>query len=115
MTGTQGIAPDGTRLILCGISYKQVISCAGMSQKEAAKRLGVNYSHFNQVVKRYHLGHWFDSTRHRCITRDDIIKAAESGRCQIDTAEDLGISGPYLSQLLSLWGLRHLFPYQRKH
>lgn len=114
MTGNEGIAPDGTRLILCGLSYRDVLTCAGMNQKQAAKRLGVNYLHFNQVIRRMGMGHYFDGGRSLCISREDVIKAAAAGRCQIDTAEDLGISGPYLSQLVAKWGLRHLFPYQRK-
>ena len=114
VTWSDGLAPDGSRVLLCGLSYSDIISCAGMNQKQAARRLGVNYCHFNERVKVMGLSHWFDGGKPLCVSREDVIKAASAGRCQIDTAEDLGISGPYLSQLIAKWGLRDLFPFPRQ-
>jgi transposase len=111
-----GISSDGTRLIFpsCGLSYADVTACGGMNQKQAAKKLGVNYAHFNQIIKRLGASHWFDGGKPLCVSKEDVIKAASAGRCQIDTAEDLGISGQYLHELVMKWGLRHLFPFPRK-
>lgn len=103
-----------TRTILCGLTYSDIIKCAGMNQRAAAERLGVNHSYFNQRMKRLGMIHWFPPTRRRCLSKEDIIKVAEQGLCQVDAAEALGISGPWLSQLLHEYGIRHLFPGKSK-
>lgn len=101
-----------TREILCGLTYSDVISCAGMNQRQAARKLGVNYCHFNQRIKRLGMSHWFDAPRHRCISKEDIIKT--TGMCQIDAAEVLGVTNGYLSVLIHEYGIRHLFPGKSK-
>lgn len=101
-----------TREILCGLTYSDITSCAGMNQRLAAKRLGVNYSHFNQKVKRLGMSHWFKVPRSRCVSKEDII--ATAGMCQIDAAEVLGISNGHLSVLVHEYGIRHLFPGKSK-
>lgn len=101
-----------SREILCGVTYLQIIDCAGMSQKAAAKKLGVNYCYFNQKVKQLGMAHYFISPRHRCISKEDIIKTA--GMCQIDAAEVLGVTNGYLSVLVHEYGIRHLFPGKSK-
>lgn len=103
--------------ILCGLTRADIVKVASerpMNQREAAKRLGCNYAHFNQVMKREGMTHLFTTARRRCISREDVVKAAQGGLCQTDTAEILGISRPYLTQLIAEWGLRDLFPFPRK-
>jgi predicted DNA-binding protein (UPF0251 family) len=113
------ISPDGSRLLLpgCGLSYRDITSCAGMGQKEAAKRLGVNYNHFNQIVKRHGLSHWFPKprqTQHQCITQENIIQAASEGYTQKDAAAVLEVSERYFKSLVARWQLNHLFPSSGK-
>ena len=101
-----------SREILCGLTYSDITSCAGMSQKAAAEKLGVNYCHFNQRMKRLGMTHYFNPARHRCISKEDII--ATAGMCQIDAAEVLGVTNGYLSVLIHEYGIRHLFPGKSK-
>jgi transposase len=110
-----GISSDGTRLLmpLCGLSYRDITSCAGMSQKEAAKRLGVNYNAFNQVVKRHGISHWFPKPvqkQTQCITAEDIIQVASEGYTQKDAAAVLEVSESWFKALVARWKLNHLFP-----
>jgi hypothetical protein len=101
-----------SREILCGLTYLDIVSCAGMNQRQAAKRLGVGYAYFNQVVKRQGMSHWFAHTRPRarCVCPEDIVKVASEGYTQTDAAFLLGINFGYLRRLVKLWGLRDHFP-----
>lgn len=113
----EGIAPDGTRLILCGLSYKDVISCGGMSQKDAAKKLGVNYKHFNQVVKRHGLSHWFPKPKQiftPTVSKEDIEQTAAEGYTQKDAAFLLGLCDRRLKVLIARWNLNSQFPSSGK-
>lgn len=117
MTGNEGIAPDGTRLILCNLSYRDVISCAGMSQKEAAKRLGVAYAHFNQVIKRHGMSHWFEKPKQvytNCVSKEDILQTAAEGYTMKDAAFLLGICDRHMKRLVAKWELNSYFPNCRK-
>ena len=102
----------GSREIICGLGYFDIISCAGMNQRQAAARLGVGYNYLNQTVKRLGMSHWFDDVRprSRCVSREDVAKVAEEGYTQRDAAFLLGVSDSYLRHLVRLWGLRPLFP-----
>jgi hypothetical protein len=119
MTGTQGIAPDGTRILLCGLSYRQVVSVAGegVSQKEAATRLGVAYAHFNQVIKRHGMSHWFEKPKQsftNCISKEDILQTAVEGYTMKDAAFILGICDRHMKRLVAQWELNKYFPNSGK-
>lgn len=106
-----------SREIMCGLTYSDITSCAGMSQKAAAKKLGVNYNYFNQVIKRIGAGHWFVKPKQQftqCITEQDIVKAAGEGYTQKDAAFVLDVSERYFKSLVARWGLNSLFPNSGK-
>jgi predicted DNA-binding protein (UPF0251 family) len=99
--------------ITCGLTLADITSCAGMGQKEAAKRLGVNYNHFNQVLGRHNLRHLFPKPKQvftQCITPEDITQAAAEGYTQKDAAAVLEVSERYFKSLVARWQLNHLFP-----
>jgi predicted DNA-binding protein (UPF0251 family) len=106
-----------TRELLCGITYQQVIDCAGMSQKDAAKRLGVNHAYFNRVLHRHGMAHYFPKPKQtftNCVTAEDIAMTAAEGYTQKDAAYVLGISYRHMLRLTSQWGLSSLFPNSGK-
>lgn len=100
-----------SREILCGVSYLQIVACAGMNQRAAAERLGVNEGYFRKTVKRLGLRHWFTDIRPRprCISREDIVQVASEGYTRRDAAYLLGISPRYLADLVQEWQLADSF------
>ena len=44
---------------LCGLTYDDCISVAGVDQPTAAKKLGVSESRFREVIKRQGMSHWY--------------------------------------------------------
>lgn len=110
---------DGSRILFprCGLTYADVVSCAGMSQKAAAKRLGLAYSHFNKAVTRFGLDHWFSKPRQaftQCVTPEDIIQSAKEGYTMKDAAFVLDVSERYFKTLVARWDLTHHFPNSGK-
>lgn len=111
--GMDGIAPDGTRILLCGLSYRQITSCAGMNQLQAAEKLGVSIAHFRRVIHKLGMSHWMEDThrpRPLCLSADDISQLAAEGYTQKDAAHIAGVSYNYFKALVGRYKLNHLFP-----
>ena len=104
---------NGSRLIfpLCGLTYSDCISVAGVNQRDAAKKLGISERQFHHVVKRLGMGHWYPDTRNRsrCISKEDIVTVAKEGYTRRDAAHILGISYGYLRDLIEEWKLQEFF------
>lgn len=104
---------DGSRIIfpLCGLTYADVISVAGVNQRAAAKKLGVSERQFGAVIKRLGMRNLFPDhrPRSRCVSKEDIIKVAGEGWTRRDTAHILGISYEYLRDLIERWKLQPYF------
>lgn len=116
MPGLRGNGGEAVKII-CGLTLEDIKSCAGMSQKEAAKRLGVGYAHFNTVMLRHGLTHLFPKPPQRftqCVTVEDIARAAAEGYTQKDAAFILDVSERYFKSLVARWGLNGLFPNSGK-
>lgn len=92
---------------LCGITYADCVSVAGVNQKEAARRLGLSQRNFGEVVRRLGMAHWYPLVRpgKRCVTKEDIIQVASEGYTRLDAAYILGISYSYLRELIKDWDL----------
>lgn len=106
-----------SREILCGIDYQQIVACAGMSQKAAAKRLGINHAYFNRTLHRIGASHWFEKPKQvfsQCVTPEDIAKVAAEGYTQKDAAFVLEVSERYFKSLVARWQLNNLFPNSGK-
>lgn len=102
---------------MCGLTYDDMISCAGMSQKAAAQRLGVNHAHFNRTVHRLGMAHWFEKPKQvftQCVTREDIARTAAEGYTMKDAAFVLDVSERYFKSLVARWQLNSLFPNSGK-
>lgn len=110
MNWDDGLSKDGSRIVTCGLSYLQITSCAGMSQKEAAKRLGVDYAGFNQHMVRLGASHWFSQKRPRKVKKRSVVRLAREGYLQKDAAHLLGVSYGHLNLKVKEWGLRGMFP-----
>jgi AraC-like DNA-binding protein len=114
MDGTQGIAPDGTRILLCGLSYRQVVSATGegVTMKDAAERLGVAYDHFRRKMHHLGLSHWWPRTQHgraRRITKGEAAKLAEEGYSLKGAAKVAGLSYSRFQHLAKEYGLHNSF------
>lgn len=113
-----GIAPDGTRILLCGLSYRDVISVAGegVSLREAAAKLGVNEGHFSKTMHRIGAAHWFQRSysRSKCLSADDIRQLAKEGYNRRDAAFIAGVSYAYFKELVREYGLSDCFPTSGK-
>lgn len=106
-----------SREILCGVTYLQIIDCAGMSQNAATKKLGVNVAYFNRTLHRLGMSHWFPMPPQQftqCVTAEDIKQAAAEGYTQKDAAHVLDVSERYFKELVARWGLNGLFPNSGK-
>jgi transposase-like protein len=114
MTGNDGIAPDGTRILLCGLSYRQIVSVAGdgVGFMEAARKLGVEEAHFRKTMHRLGLSHWFKRSyaRSKCLSADDIRKLAAEGYNRKDAAFIAGVNYSYFKRLVREYGLQDCFP-----
>lgn len=102
-----------SREVLCGLTYHDIINCAGMSQKDAAQKLGVNHAHLNRTLHKLGMCHWFPRPRQeftQYVTADDIKQVALEGYTQKDAAYVLGVSESYFKSLVARWRLNHLFP-----
>jgi len=102
---------------MCGLTYADCISVAGVNQRSAAKKLGVSERQFGAVVKRLGMGHWYPDVRPRprCISREDIVKVAGEGYTRRDAAHILGISFGYLRDLVEEWELQDAFIVKGGH
>lgn len=111
MAWNDGLASDGSRILLCGLSYLQIISCAGMTQQHAAERLGVDYGNFNRVINRHHMAHWFPPTRIvAAIDPTQVERMARQGLSRQTAAKRLDIPFPTFYRKLRRQGLNNLFP-----
>lgn len=103
----------------CGITLGDVLSCQGMSKKDAARRLGVNLKHFYEVIAEHGLGHLFPR-RHRYSDKKGLFKglgitaedvASCHGLLQKDAADVLGVGyGRFNAVIRKDPDLRRLFP-----
>lgn len=100
-----------SRELTCGLTYLDIVGCAGMNQRQAAKRLGVSHEHFNRVCRSTGIGHWFPHTKRRlaCVSREQIAEIARDGYTRKDAAYLLGISTSYLNDLIYRWSLQAEF------
>jgi transposase len=114
MNPNDGIAPDGTRLILCGLSWKQIINETGegVTMKDAAERLGVAYDHFRRKMHRLGLAHWWPRTQHgraRRLSAGDMRRLAEEGHTKQSAAKLSGLSYSRFQHLAKEYGLHDSF------
>lgn len=115
MSGTHDMPgqEDVNRLIfpLCGLTYADCVSVAGVNQRAAAKKLGVSERQFHAVIKRLEMGHLYPDVRPRprCISKEDIAKVAGEGYTRRDAAHILGVSYGYLRDLIEEWKLQEFF------
>jgi AraC-like DNA-binding protein len=114
MTGTQGIAPDGTRILLCGLSWKQIINETGegVTMKDAAERLGVAYDHFRRKMHRLNMAHWWPRTQHgraRRLTKREAARLAAEGCSMKGAAKVTGLSYMRFQHLAKEYGLHNSF------
>lgn len=98
---------------LCGLTYADVVEVARTSpnKRVAARKLGVSERQFYAVINDKGLGHLFDNRkpRARCVSKDDILAAAETAANRADAADILGVSETYLKDLIHAFGLQGLF------
>lgn len=114
MTGNEGISPDGTREILCGLSYRQVVSVAGdgVTMKDAARLLGVAEDHFRRKMHRLGLVHWFPRTQHgrtRRVTAKGMQRLVDDGYALQTAAKLTGLSYSRFQHLAKEYGLQDSF------
>ena len=92
---------------LCGITYADCVSVAGVNQREAARKLGIAEDHFRRVINMLGMGHWYPDVRPRprCVSKEDVIQVASEKFTRRDAAHILGISYGYLRDLIQEWDL----------
>jgi len=96
---------------LCGITYADCVSVAGLNQRAAAKRLGLSLRNFGEVIRKNGMTHVYPHTRasSRCVSKEDVIQVASEGYTRKDAAYILGISYGYLRDLVKDWDLGEHF------
>jgi AraC-like DNA-binding protein len=114
MTSNDGIAPDGTRYLMRGVSYLQMVNVAaeGVTMKEAAQRLKVSEYHFGRTMRRLSLTHWFPRTQHgkaRKVTLGEAVKLAAEGHSLKGAAKVAGLSYSRFQHLAKEYGLHNSF------
>lgn len=95
----------------CGITYGDCLGVSGVSHRTAARKLGIAHSHFHKKMKKLGLSYLYPDVRSRvrCISKEDIIKVAESRVSQKDAAYILGVHYTHLKMRIKEYGIRHHF------